>query len=238
MPFTFTHPAIILPLQKAFPKWFSMTGLIVGSLVPDFEYFIRMTPYSEYSHTIWGTFSFNLPLGILLTFIFHLIVKKDLIENLPEGWQRKLFLLKELDWIDYFKKHWIIVVISIIIGAYSHIFWDAFTHRDVYFVQLLDLKRTVTAYEIPIYKILQHSSTLIGGCYLLFYFFKIPEITKFTQPPNLKYWLSIITLTIMVLGIRFWLGLSIYNYGSVIVTGISGVMISVIIVPFLKKTTP
>ena len=52
MPFTFSHPAIILPLKKLPKKYISMTGLIVGSIAPDFEYFLRMK--SKYSHTMSG----------------------------------------------------------------------------------------------------------------------------------------------------------------------------------------
>ena len=81
MPFTFSHPAIILPLNYLSKKWFSITGLVIGSLSPDFEYFIRMKIESNYSHTFWGIFYFDLPLGIMLTFIFHNIVKNELFEN-------------------------------------------------------------------------------------------------------------------------------------------------------------
>jgi hypothetical protein len=42
MPFTFAHPAIVLPLKHLPKRWYSLTGLIIGSMTPDFEYFIRM----------------------------------------------------------------------------------------------------------------------------------------------------------------------------------------------------
>jgi len=42
MPFTFSHPAIVLPLATLRRQWISATGLIIGSITPDFEYFIRM----------------------------------------------------------------------------------------------------------------------------------------------------------------------------------------------------
>jgi hypothetical protein len=54
MPFTFSHPAIILPLAYLPKKWYSMTGLVIGSLVPDFEYFLRMSMAGYHSHTIAG----------------------------------------------------------------------------------------------------------------------------------------------------------------------------------------
>lgn len=133
MPFTFSHPAIVLPLKNIFGKWVSLTGLIIGSLTPDFEYFIRMKIESSYNHTITGTLWFNLPLGILLCFAFHNIVKRPLIENTPNFIQSRMTILKESDWTRYFKQNWIIVSLSIIIGAYSHIFWDSFTHSNTFF---------------------------------------------------------------------------------------------------------
>ncbi|MEG1227787.1 MAG: DUF4184 family protein, partial [Flavobacterium sp.] len=41
----------MLPLQFLNKKWFSLTGLVIGSMIPDFEYFIRMRIQSIYSHT-------------------------------------------------------------------------------------------------------------------------------------------------------------------------------------------
>jgi hypothetical protein len=82
MPFTFSHPAAVLPLKYLPKKWFSVTGLVVGSLTPDFEYFIRMRIYSSLSHTWTGLFFFDLPLAIILASVFHLLVKDQLIESL------------------------------------------------------------------------------------------------------------------------------------------------------------
>ena len=77
MPFTFSHPAIVLPFLKT--KKLSATGLIVGSMCPDFEYFIRMKVQSSISHTFLGLIVFNLPIGLLATFLFHEIIKNSLL---------------------------------------------------------------------------------------------------------------------------------------------------------------
>lgn len=71
MPFTFSHPAIILPLTSSKRQWFSATGLVIGSMTPDFEYFIRMKVQSDFSHTLPGLLWFDLPLGLLLSFIYN-----------------------------------------------------------------------------------------------------------------------------------------------------------------------
>ncbi|MEN2414974.1 DUF4184 family protein [Flavobacterium mesophilum] len=104
MPFTFSHPAIILPF-KYFPKsWFSMTGLVIGSLTPDFEYFMRMKVQSIYSHTLLGVFWFDLPLAIALTFIFHSIVCNSLFLNLPKAIRKRFYSFTGFNWNFYFKK--------------------------------------------------------------------------------------------------------------------------------------
>jgi hypothetical protein len=122
MPFTFSHPAIVLPLENISGKTLSLTGLVIGSITPDFEYFIRMKIQSNYSHSLPGLFWFDLPLGLLLTFIYHFIVRNQLISNLPKILNRKLSAFKHFDWLTYFKQNWIKVIVSILIGAALHLF--------------------------------------------------------------------------------------------------------------------
>ncbi|GAB5466418.1 MAG: hypothetical protein Kapaf2KO_18540 [Candidatus Kapaibacteriales bacterium] len=83
MPFTFSHPAAIIPLKKVFKDKLSLASLVIGSIVPDFEYFIRLRLYSEHSHTLEGLFYFDLPLGIVIVLLFYGIIKEPLVNNLP-----------------------------------------------------------------------------------------------------------------------------------------------------------
>lgn len=88
MPFTFAHPAIVLPLRKC--KWFSFSALVFGSMAPDFEYFFRMQPFSVYSHTMLGLWLVDLPIAVLLAFLYQYVVKKQMLarcqSGLDEGW--------------------------------------------------------------------------------------------------------------------------------------------------------
>ena len=235
MPFTFSHPAIILPLKNIFGKWVSLTGLIIGSLTPDLEYFLRMKIQSDYSHTIIGTLWFNLPLGILLCFIFHDIIKKPLIENSPNFIQSRMKELKSLNWKEYFMKNWITVSLSVVIGAYSHIFWDSFTHSHSFFTNFFELNRKIEGTDIPIFKILQHLSTVIGGIIIIRYFLKQKtEIIDYSEQ-NIKYWINIIILTISILTVRIYLGLRITEYGNIIVSGIASGMIALTFVSLYEQ---
>jgi len=238
MPFTFSHPAIILPLKPLSPKWVSMTGLIIGSCTPDFEYFIRMSDISRYSHSIAGMFWFDLPLGILLCFIFHTIVASSLISNLPQAWGARLSNIKNDQWNKYFRSHLMIVCISIVIGAASHIFWDGFTHRGGYFVGLFPALKTkfyLSGYQIPFYKLLQHASTLLGGLAVLLVTWKLPPNNKLKTAMTIKYWGSVFVITFLIIATRLLTGLKMSLSFDLVMTVISAGLLAVILTPIFFR---
>jgi Domain of unknown function (DUF4184) len=55
-----------------------------------------MKMQSDYSHTLGGLFWFDLPLGLLLAFIFHTIVRNMLDDNLPAVLRSLLSNYKQL----------------------------------------------------------------------------------------------------------------------------------------------
>ncbi|WP_236551500.1 DUF4184 family protein [Tenacibaculum maritimum] len=153
MPFTFSHPSIILLFTYLPKKWFSLTGLVIGSLTPDFEYFIRMEIKSTFSHTLIGLLGFNLPLGITLSFIFHNIIKNDLFNNLPHYFKSKFSSFKKFNWNPYFTKNWPIVTSSIL-------------RNPIYFFNQ----------RVFAFKILQHTSTIIGAIIITYIIYKLPKL--------------------------------------------------------------
>ncbi len=238
MPFTFSHPAIVLPLTFLPRQWFSLTGLVIGSLTPDFEYFLRMRIKSNYSHTVDGLIWFDLPLGLLLAFIFHNIVRNSLFDNLPTFLKSRFLTFKQFDWNGHFKRNWFVVIISILTGAASHIFWDSFTHDHGYFVQTIPALQNSVDFlggHIPILKILQHSSTLLGGLVIAFAIYKLPTYKTEKENINLKYWTILVGLTLIIIAVRLLSGLEMKQYGNVIVTAISAGLISLTLTPWLTR---
>ncbi|WP_281633813.1 DUF4184 family protein [Flavobacterium luteolum] len=238
MPFTFSHPAIILPLRYLPKSWFSITALIIGSLTPDFEYFLRMKVKSDYSHTLNGIFWFDLPLALLLTFLFHNLTRNLLFENLPSFIKNRILVFTDFNWNIYFKRNWLIVLISLLIGIFSHIFWDAFTHKHGFFVNHIEtLQNTIPIFgnEIPLWKIAQHSSTLIGTIILLIIFIKLP--TKFTSQTSINklYWISAILFTIAILFTRFIINPKALNIGNLVVSFIASFLLSITVIPLIIK---
>lgn len=238
MPFTFSHPAIILPLKYLPKNWFSLTGLVVGSVTPDFEYFIRMKVQSNYSHTLYGIFWFDLPLAILLSFLFHNTVRNALFFNSPDIFKSRVLIFTSFNWNNYFKENWIIVVISLLIGIASHLLWDGFSHNHGYFVEHIStLKNSINLLgnEIPIWKITQHLSTLIGAIVITISFFKFSENKIQYSVINKKYWIIISITTFLILILRFLADLKHATLGNSIVSLISAFLIALITTPILIK---
>ena len=240
MPFTFSHPAAVLPFSYFPRRWRSMTGLIMGSMAPDFEKFIRMLAYDKYSHTWESIFYFNLPLSILLAFTFHLVVRNTLIDSLPAFLQERLVVYKDFDWKMHFNKHYLVIIGSILIGTVSHIAWDAFTHIDGRFVKWLPiLKESIVIgnFEIEVYNFLQLFTSVIGGIVVVFALFLLHRHKVATQAEGkLKYWIIVISVAFVIVVIRYIVGYHLRFITNLVISVISAGLLSLIITSyFIRK---
>lgn len=219
MPFTFSHPAAVLPFVLLHKKWVSVTALVIGSITPDFEYFFRLEQYSFYSHTWVGMFWFDLPLALLLIYLFNYLIKKELIENLPEFLNRRFspFALEQRNLDNV--KDLIIVLISLLTGILSHIIWDRVTHKSV---NLIDQQEH--------YNVFWEANSVAGAILIAAAVWKMtPE--KKTQKNNIYiYWLSISIITLIIIYIRYLSTSQIREVGiSAIVGFFSGLIITSVI---------
>lgn len=238
MPFTFSHPAAILPFSRLKPNWFSLTSLIFGSLSPDFEYFLRMEMYGNYSHTLQGVFFFNLPLVLLLSFVYHNIVRDNLIENLPVFLSTRLTNFTDFDWNNYFKKNVIIILVSALIGVASHIIWDAFTHADGYFVEnIRGLKSVfhIGGVRLQVFKVLQHFSSLMGAIVVVLWVMKIPQNTETVLRKLTNYWPKVFVAFVAILLLRYYYGNIITDIKQWVVPFIASILAAIVIVPLYNK---
>lgn len=225
MPFTFSHPAIVLPFGLLPKRFISVTGLVAGSVAPDFEYFLRLKIKSEYSHTIDGMFWYDLPLALILAFVFHAIVRDTLIANSPRWFRKRLDPFKTFDWKNHFRKHIPAVLISLLIGIFSHLLWDAFTHEEGYYVTRIHfLKSSLHLFgnEIAVYHLLQHGCTVLGALFILWVIARLPKTETAAGKINLNYYLLIFSTAALFILAGYFAGKNYLIYGELIITGISG----------------
>ena len=183
MPFTPAHAVVSLPFVKRM-RAFSVFGLIIGSMAPDFEYFLRLKPASMGGHTIMGMFFLNLPLCIVLGILYMNVLEDGLIQLLPD------FLAKKWPRFGrnvrtYALAEWLNFIFWTLTGMLTHIGWDAFTHNTgmaVGFIPLLTHTVEVVGRHIPIYKMIQHTSTLVGLAGIFFYIMLRKPRHRMPQP--------------------------------------------------------
>lgn len=246
MAFTFAHPAIIVPFEKNFSKAFNFTALILGSMSPDFEYFIKFKVQGTIGHRFIGFLCVNFPLVFIASFLWHYVVKKTLILNLPTPLDNWFSYMTDTKFKINSIKSFVVFVYSALIGMSSHILWDAFTHKSGLFVKLiptLSSYLSIFNFKIPFYKILQHSSTLIGFVIIILYFrLKIIKCKISTSNSCLEkkilYWISIFLMAIGITLCRtFYAFQSLYlnDFGNYIISLISAFIISIVIVSLIFK---
>ncbi|WP_168198225.1 DUF4184 family protein [Crassaminicella thermophila] len=247
MPFTFSHPSITIPIKKKLGKYADFTALIIGSMAPDFEYFLRFKPVGFIGHTVLGFLYFNLPLCFIIAYIYHYIVKDLFILCLPkplDSWYEYLMQSRS-KWELKDIKRIIIFIYSAFIGMFSHVFWDAFTHKSGYFVNGLSLLTdnfVIRNYKVPIYKLMQHGSTMIGFIIILFYLYLIRDKkalrkNRFSYKLKFIYYICFLSSGIIMLFYRFHnIEILKYNYlGIYLVTFINGCAIGMVIVSIILK---
>jgi hypothetical protein len=96
------------------------SALAIGSMSPDFWYFVPFIERGE-SHSIAGLAWFCLPLGLLVYALFHLFLKQPLIALLSP--RLRAFTPARLPAVP-----WSAVVVSLLVGAVTHLAWDGLTH--------------------------------------------------------------------------------------------------------------
>jgi hypothetical protein len=201
MGFTFSHPALILPLRYLPRKIYSLNGLIVGSMIPDFEYFIRLDNISTFSHTFIGLLLFDLPIALLVLILYHQLIRPTLVKNLPRFLKSRLVHFSTFDWLNYLKANWAVVISSILFGSLTHLFWDGFTSANGYFVldkPIMETRIMLFDIEFYTYKIIKHLSSLIGVLVLLFFFLKLPIARNYSLKPDKNYWILFTLLMIAI----------------------------------------
>ena len=162
VPFTLAHAAAALPLRrlKLVPS-----ALVIGTFAPDFEYFVHPGPNSRYGHTFPGVFLLTLPLALLVLWMFHTVVKRPLVGLLPDAMQRRV-----VPYLEGFRfggaARFLLIVASVLLGITTHVLWDSFTHSNTWpyhhWGALRQMVHIPVVGMIPIYRILQHSSSLAG----------------------------------------------------------------------------
>lgn len=215
MAFTFAHPAAVLPFQKRLNKFYS-TALVLGSMAPDYEYFIFVKPLQVTGHTLVGLLTTNLPLVFLVWLVYETLIRDPFLRYLPNPiWKGAQQYRRAPQRIRHGREAWKFVY-SALLGMLTHLIWDSFTHRSGLMVEAVPVLKhgiSLIGMQIPLYKILQHGSTVVGLCVIAFFFYsklKVEVPTSRTRKEKRMAW--VFWCAVVITSGLFYVVLTLFYY--------------------------
>jgi hypothetical protein len=229
MPFTLAHPAAILPLRRL--KFLQTPSLIIGSIVPDLPYFVpdrwSINAFSE-THTLFGTFSVCLPLGMSVL-IAILLLREPLTVLL--GPRERWVCLRSLERFQAQPLHWPLAMLSILIGSWTHLVWDSFTHERGWTaarIEALSAPVSLFGWDTATSHVLQYVSSVFGLVVMLWWsrrlLQRVPKTvaTDPARPRGSALILVMVTFFSLFIGVSravlAWHAASYYHLGYLLLT--------------------
>jgi hypothetical protein len=228
MPFTFAHPAAILPLRRS--RFLQTVPLIIGSMVPDAPYFFpwRIARYFVETHTVYSSFAVDVPLG--MAFLIATLFLKEPLTSLL-GARARWICLRSIERFHARPLHWPIALFSILVGAWTHIAWDSITHQTGWTaerVAALSAPVSIFGWDTETSHLLQYLSSIFGLVVLALWFRgllkRVPAAVVADQSRPRASWLllGLIALASLLIGISraflTWHAGAYYHLGYLLLT--------------------
>jgi len=134
-------------------------------MAPDYLYFIQLSHSSRYGHSLPGIFLFSLPCGLAVLWLYHVLFKRPLLSVAPDQIARRV-TAEDLNYPFWPFSRLLWVAASVLVGIFTHVIWDAFTHESGLFVTVVPELKLYFGLDMPLYAFLQFASSAVGALLL------------------------------------------------------------------------
>ncbi|MEV6328113.1 DUF4184 family protein [Streptomyces sp. NPDC051909] len=170
MPFTLSHAAAVLPgIRRGGTGRGPLvaSALVAGSFSPDMTYFAAsVIPgamlFGNVTHSFLGVVTVDVLITAAVVGLW-LLVREPLVALLPRRWRGRVYgFVRGRPWRE---RHpaalagWF--VLSAVIGATTHVVWDAFTHLDRWGTRVIPVLGEVVA-GFPVYLYAQYGGSALA----------------------------------------------------------------------------
>lgn len=240
MPFTFSHPAFVWPVAKIKPQFFSYTGLFFGSIAPDCHMYLTFSVYPIIENNIFGIFTLYMPLAVVMSMVFHLLVRNILIMHLPQPFDVRYAGILSFNFLGYLKKKYGVFLLSVFIGVVVHLALDNLSHQTTTFSKAypdtISSEISVTSsLTVKIYFLLQVLFSVFGLAYIALYALTynnpLPVYRPIAKHKKRMYYYLLFVVFTAIVTIRFLLPWDAsWFIDLVMITLMSAAMLSVVVV--------
>ena len=166
MPFTLAHPAAVLPLRHV--RFLRTAPLVIGAVTPDVPYYLPLGPGGHAlrlrleTHSLVSSCTVDLALGLVLL-MAAVLLREPLTALLPA--RARWLTLQALEPFRRRATEWLLAPLAILVGVWSHLLWDSFTHPEGWAVRhFAALSDTVTIgwYTGAMFHLLQYLTSALG----------------------------------------------------------------------------
>lgn len=186
MPFTVSHAAAVLPLQRLTRSRIPLAALMIGSMVPDFAYFLPVGVSRVQTHDFEGLFQFCLPVGLAVWLLFVKVLERPTIELLPTPWRERVPRSLPVT-----PRALLLASLGILIGALTHVAWDSFTHGETTVSQLFPvLDEALFQFRgrtVRLFALLQYLSSVAGLLALAYWGYNLRHAPPRTRPSRHRF---------------------------------------------------
>jgi len=183
MPFTLAHPAAILPLRS---RYLHTMPLILGAMTPDLPYYApgNLARFVPETHEFEASYTVCLALGYLaLTAIF--VLRRPLTALMSP--RARWLCLQALEPLRRRWTEWLFAGLAIVVGVWTHLLWDSFTHTDGWVVRrvsALSALVQVGPFTEAVCHVLQYVSSAVGLLIMFIWYWRLPAPARVPPDPE------------------------------------------------------
>ena len=181
MPLTPAHPAVVLPLQRL---GLPLSALVMGAMAPDAPVYLPIGVTYQTTHSGRGL-PVAVLIGLVMLWLWFAVLRDAVVDLTPSLRQRVPARARLNRW------QWLLAPLAVAIGAATHVLWDSTTHDWGFVVQGAAFLREEYG-PIPLYRWLQHLSTVVGSAVVAAYGLhrlrRLPELPRPSAVPRPWLW--------------------------------------------------
>jgi hypothetical protein len=194
MPLAPAHPSVVLPLQRL---GLPLGALVAGAVAPDTPVYLPVGVSYATTHSGPGI-AVDAVLGLVLLAAWSLLVR-DAVVDLVRPLRHRAPPRAPLG-----RRAWLLAPPAVAVGAATHVLWDSCTHDWGFVVEGSGLLRAELG-SLPVYRWLQHASTVLGTAVVAAYgvarLRRRPEVPRPPRVTRPGLWVATVPAVVLAVGL-------------------------------------